>query len=241
MEEELKQRVEQIERDLNELKAVGGIQLKAPVSTETSKTVTDLIKDNILDIVWNDYFYYSSTFESIDRYYTTGLGAANTVNADGLFLQTTAVLGNIADSALYVTSDKTISSDRVARFRTVARVDVVANQNTGILTLSSAGGYVGFKFIGSTIKGVCQDGTTEQTFDIGTAVNDTYVKLELQYFPGQKVEFYVNEIFKGALSRNLPSLYTDTNMIMFAASIEATTASAHELTVEYFEFLQRRK
>ena len=59
-----KEKVEDIEKE-NELRKRSPV-LDRNLDVFSKQVIKDTIKDSIIDIVWNDYFYYSTYFESLD-------------------------------------------------------------------------------------------------------------------------------------------------------------------------------
>lgn len=204
---------------------------------ETKDSLERIISERIFDIVWNDFYYYSSTFESIDRYLTLGTGASEIVNADGLYLATDGTGTNEAGLLLVVSSDL-ISTSRIARFRVSNKVSSITNVNWAALTLEDSLGtsYVGFWMKSGTIYGATSKAGTETLVSLGSYSADTFYKLEL-YFTPAKVTFYVDGIEKGVSTTNIP---TTTPTKLFDIGIGETSASARNSTTSYFEFIQKK-
>jgi hypothetical protein len=97
--------------------------------------------DTAKNIAWDNYFYYSSLFETLDRYTSSATGAGSVViDVTGLILTTEAVVSANATTVLAVDEATLFSFDRPSRFRTSIQVDVFANTTFSIYGLEAGGG-----------------------------------------------------------------------------------------------------
>lgn len=213
------------------------ILLDRYLDSESKDIISDTIKERIIDIVWDDYFYYSSTFESIDRYLTAATGATQIINSDGLYLETLGTGANETDMELFVSTDL-LSINKDARFRISNKVNSITNISWGAYTLmdSLATSYVGFDMINGTIYGITSKAGATTSVDLGSYSADTYYKLEL-YFTPTRVRFYVDGIEKGTSVSNIPIAIPNR---LFSVGIGETSASARSSTTSYFEFIQKK-
>ena len=64
MDEETKKEIADLRSQVTELKTnLGDFQLKYPLDDESRRIIEDVVSDAILDIVWDDYYYFSKFFE----------------------------------------------------------------------------------------------------------------------------------------------------------------------------------
>lgn len=236
--EELNKKLEDFSNKLSLVEKNKDFQLSFPLDTQSKKIIRDALSEEILDIVWNDYFYYSSTFESIDRYLTAGTGASELVNSEGVYLATNGTGSNEAGLLLQVSSDL-ISVQHEARFKVSNKVSSITNVNWAAFTLEDDLGssYVGFWMKSGTIYGATSKTGTETLVNLGSYSANTFYKLELHFTPN-KVTFFVNDIEKGVSITNIP---TATPTRLFDFGIGETSASARNSTTSYFNFIQKKQ
>jgi hypothetical protein len=188
--------------------------------------------DTAKNIAWDNYFYYSSLFETLDRYTSSATGAGSVViDVTGLILTTEAVVSANATTVLAVDEATLFSFDRPSRFRTSIQVDVFANTTFSIYGLEAGGGsYYGFRFDGTILKGVAYDGLTESTQTLASAVDGDIYVLEARFEPGKNITYLVNGETKGIITSNLPRGIVDST----------SDAVAKEAGVSYFELIHSR-
>lgn len=233
--EELTKRIESLQQELSELKAGKDFQLKYPLDEETKRIITQTISSELPRIWWDEIFFLSSVFESVDRFSVT---AAVTISDTGLEMSTSA--GSAAASLLQETGTPIAIENETYFSNTVTVVDVSeVNFDATILTGT---GYVSMQINEGAIVGVCNDGTTSSEVSIGTAVDNGAYLLELNYFPGDRVDFYVDGTLEGSVTSNLPPLTSDvTTIVEYGLEPESGGATATSCNINYFSILQRRK
>jgi hypothetical protein len=181
------------------------------------KVVADVLHDKILDVVWDDYFYYMTFFESIDgwngyNYLISGTdillsqyqnnnptagdkglrmlgGAGVHINAGDV---QDSVTGGLRKAPL---TQPILSFDRPSRFRTQVNVRCISKLNSFIKiggSYTTNPKHYGFVIDEATVKGTCGDGTTGQTVSLGTVAVGDEIILEARFTPGNKVLFYTS-------------------------------------------------
>ncbi len=227
-----------------------GQQLTYPIDNTSKRilerTILEFLPSDITDILWNNLFYYSSFFESLDRYTLNVFGGSVVIGVDGMVITTAATTNDTEGASLDVSATGAIlREDRRSRFRTVVKLDNVAKTLLSILSNDSdqtPGGYIEFIIDKAIIKGRTSDGTSTNTVILGTAIINKDIVLEYQYLPGKQVVFLVNGIQAGVSSKNLPIEPTsDAGTIsIFSATLLTYENSAHGVTIKYFEYIQDR-
>lgn len=161
--------------------------------TLEKKVVEDVIRDRIAEIWWDDIFYITSVFESIDRYLVV---ADATVSTAGLSLS----LGSGACSATLQAKDNNpIKADRKTYFSSPVGIHGIIDAAYQVGILDDA---VYFKISEGVITGHTNDGT-EASVSLGSVGNNTPVLLECVYYPQYKVDFYIDGEIKGTLTSNI--------------------------------------
>ena len=236
--QELTKKLDEFSNKFKELDGNKEFQLHFPLDIQSSKVIRDLISEEIFNIVWDDYYYYSTTFESIDRYYITGTAAAETINSEGLYFETLGTGANEGSAILYITSDL-ISVQREARFQISNKVSSVTNVNWAayILEDALATSHVGFNMTNGIIYGISEKAGTGTSVELGSYIANTFYKLEL-YFSPSKITFFVNDIEKGVITDNIP-IAVPTRLL--DTGIGETSASARSSTTSYFNFIQKKQ
>ena len=92
-------------------------------------------------------------------------------------------------------------------------------------------------FEGTNLYGTSGDGSTLKRELLQVVEVATYYTLEAKFYPGEKIDFYVNGDLKGTITTNLPAgaLYANTVMNMGLFNNEATE---NHVYVGYFEYWQ---
>jgi len=82
-----------------------------------------------------------------------------------------------------------------------------------------------FDILNGAIRAVCADGTTSKVVDTGvTFPGNTWRLLKIIFYPGNRAEFYVDEVLKATIRDNLPAI-TDW-MDILGIGIHNTIASS---------------
>lgn len=200
----------------------------------------------ILDTVWNNYYYYASTFDTLDRYTTAAAGAAQYINSQGLVLETLATTNNETSMLLEISPDL-VSTKRPCRFRVSNMMSETTLVNWQANVLENKGhfpeghSYVGVSMEDGTIYGI----STNNEVSVGvtkvalqTYQANIYYKMELRYFPPNKVDFYVNDVYKGTITSNLP---THQPYYLMDIGIGTKTNATRTSQTSYFDFIQEKQ
>lgn len=222
-----------------------------------SKDITSqVISDRILDIVWNDYFYYYTGFESEDAWDVVS-EASPAVTSGGLTLQTTNTNNNQSYGlrSLGALGSKQITFDQESRFKTSlmfgvdspsTNVDYSLSIGSGINT--SVASHYGFRVESGSLKGISADGTTESEITLmsisgGDGMQVFPYLLEARYFPGKRIDFYVSDSgsdvlkLRGVKTTNLPDIYDTGNI---SIDLFTRTTDVKQAIVGFVEYIQRK-
>ncbi len=225
-------------------------QLKKPLDIISQKLIAQVVdrevRNVIFNTVWDDYFYYSTFIESVDRYdQSTGVGGSIVVNANGLNLDVDTSDTDHAQVTLdildVVSSADILKFDKETRFRTQLKIDDVSEVDFTIGGVGSVIDGIEFQIDDGVIKGTTISNSSVTNITLGSVADDTYVKLEYRYLPSNKVDFYVDDVISGTIRDNLPRISIGTDSI-FGASIEKNAASAATRTafVMFYDLMQKK-
>lgn len=252
---DLKQEVEQLKKEVEQLKGqlnARNNRISRFVDAKQKGEFGALMAQQVMDVVWNDYYYVFEILGSLDAHDYGG--STNNPTHAGL-LVTDAVSNDYVYDAYGTGINKTFNYDKETRFRVAVRWEetggtsgAVQNQLSYITTLDDAttieggGGEdvsaVGFKAVDGTLYGVVKNGS-ETTVELGSIVYNTYYKLELVYYPNNRVDFYVDDKFVASITSALP-VSADNGLAIYNTYIKTTEAVAKTMVIDYFELMQKR-
>lgn len=208
----------------------------------------------IIDIVWNEYFYFFSAFESAEGWDVVSEAVVD-VDSGGLELKTTAIADNRSNAvkSLPFVAD----FDNESRFRTVfyldvdtaaSNIDYSMSVGSGIPTPHSA--HYGFRVEENILYGTCSNGTFESTIALmtlepsqGNGVEAFTYIVEARFYPDSRVDYYVSDVndtkpkLKGSLSSNLPS----GSGVSISYDLYTRTTTAKTAYVYFAEYIQKRQ
>lgn len=234
----------QVEQELKQLRAEVDMLKSQEVITrdmdaQTKDVLRDIFKDFIVDLVWDEIFYISSMDGP----------AAETTSASELFNTSTRQADTSAESFL--------STDRVSKFRChfyfngtdatdcTAYIGTVGTSttDTGITSINQSGmEYLAIKITNGVV-------TLESKSHIGSKskptqyriTDDTTYRLDINYFPRERAEFYINGKFVGGITEYLPGQPNIATFFPLMVSIIRGGSTNRKVTVESWEFIQERQ
>lgn len=228
------QAIQQIETRLQRLE--NNPALNRNLDASSKDVMLQTVQENILDVVWDTYYYYSSNFESIAGYVVMGTTLSGDVDSDGIFVSTTAGTDYVLLSGA---TNNRIVADKELRFRVLALVDAVTDIDASILTMQTADGEIGFQFLNGSLRGFSSNVSGTTTITLSSYSASTYYKLEIRYIPGVCVKFLVDGVEKGQITTNLLN-QTDTDLSMYVQTITVAGGSSRTIRAKYFEVIQKK-
>lgn len=232
------------------------IRLDRYLDNSSKDIMGDIISDRIIDIVWDKYFYYFSTFESADAWDVIS-NAAAPIQGAGLTLETTAVADNRSSAAEYVKFQKVMSFDEESRFRTLFYLDINSTAADIDYSMSIGSGIptplsnrYGFRLEDNKLYGITSNGSSETKVELlttdvdqGGGIEAFIYLVEARNYPGKKVDFYVSDAgqatlkFKGSSTTNLPSGSSGTSI---SFDLYTRTTTAKRAFIDFVEYIQVR-
>lgn len=250
MDAELRSELDDLKRQIDEMKkptsqsvdSEDKFQLKYPLDNDSVKIIEDVVRERIMDIVWDGYARYFTSCSNPDEFDTTGTVACD---EDGILLTTGTSSGNTATAMRDDSMLKGIDFTRQSRFRTRIRTGSAITSyhvEVGLGQRSApnidADGY-GFYIEDDELYGFAQTDFSARTStylqDVSTS---TRYELDARYQPNGRVDFFVDDTLRGSVSTNLP---TGSPINFFNFIVETQTTAARTLEVQAFEFIQAVK
>lgn len=250
--EELEKEISNLKRDLELVKQEQDtkktFQLDYPIDENSKKIISDVINDKILDLVWTKYYYYSTFFESIDGYtQTTGGTGSVDISDTRIAVNTGATNGSSAELQKNPTNQTILRWDRESRFRINFDVSATTNQEIRIAIGDASNGiqdsHYGFWVDDSTLKGTASNGTTSASVTLKTISSSTPYDIEARFYPGKRVDFFVDGKLLGSITdqSKLPSADTTKTFIpFFTFYIENQAGEVKIAECSWFEYIQER-
>jgi len=248
---------QELQRQLNELQqrvdSIDAQRLSYPLDANSrsvlERVTDDFLLDKVFDLTWKKMFHYLTTFESINTT-NSGFGVVavgGSVTADGtqVTISTGGTSSNSAEVYKRPFNFGPSSFNQKSNFRTAIDLSASTNQTVYIIVgKTGANDYYGFKVVNGNLYGVTKDGTTENAVLLQTVTSSTIYNIEARYVPGVKVSFYVDAIYKGTSTVNLPRPYVSGSVVvnknLFDILVTTNENAIKTLTVSFFEFLQFR-
>lgn len=229
---------------------IGGV-LPYPLPKNDRRVIENaterFVDENIFDIIWDDFYNYTTYFESLDGF-DTSLGTTSQLTA-GAFLQSPGT--GVGTTTIFDTDPNPTSFTAESRFQVMIFIGTTTDQ-TVFLTVGSVIGSsdaYGFLIDDATLFGIAQiNSTSRSTINLGITIQDAvFYLLEARYIPNQVVQFYVSEnadvitnklVLRGVLRSNLP--VDDDFSTIFYASIAEKDALIKDITINSYRYMQKR-
>jgi len=235
MPQDIQQRLDNMEREIADLKK--NQTITRDLSFEQQDSMREIINDKIAESTWNNFFYASdfvpftlivtSNTEGNEKLRDTTGNKFLTVDKPTK-LRVAFYFGNTglgAGCTAYVTT---------CHVRTVSGTAPI---------LGNGAEFVGLKIVNNKIF-LCSyvdANKTETLVDINkTIVLDETILLEIQFFPRERADFYINNVYVGSITGNLPSNNNPIIYFPLFVSLLRTDALNHNVNIDYYEFIQDR-
>lgn len=188
--------------------------------------IKEIIQDSIQSIVWDDFFYISAADP-----------AGSAISSGGAY----------SDSE--TNSQITLSILKESRFRCVVNL-LAYNDNPAYITTNHVrpvnvsynigendGQWTGFRIDSDGLKIVnFNEGASTSSLVKTDLATGTDLLLEINYFPRERADYYVDGEFVGSISSNLPS---DPTLEIFSWHFSEVSSGGSTLDIQRVEFLQR--
>jgi len=207
----------------------------------------------IYESIWEDMFFWSTFFESIDGYnQTIPSGGSITNNSEQLILSTGATANNEVRIYKQPEWQGVLTFYKKNAFRTNIVLNSVSNLESWLTvgpSNNSSFSFYGFKIVNNTLKGVsCDGGGTIQEINLMTISSSTSYNLEARYYPNEKIVFYVkgpNDSIgfrpAGVITSHLPKAAQAPFYMIIDVRIKTTDANNKTLSMSFWEFMQSRE
>lgn len=210
------------------------------LSQEQKTAIREIISDKIDDIIWDKHFY-TSAFTP----FTVITGASTTEVIERLRDTSGNLFLSVDMPTKFRVSFNFGSSPTFGNDCTCYITTVHVRSVSGTTPIKANGAeFVGIKIVDNRIY-LCSyldETETEKLIDTQKdIVDDETVILEVQYFPRERADFYINNEYVGSITGVLPKNNTPIIFFPIFCSLKPSVASVHTLNIDYYEFLQQRK
>lgn len=245
--EELRQEMDDFknstQKQVDALKlAFSELQNKRPIDryldSDSKKILTQLIGVNFLDLLFNNIYYYNTWFDAVDGMEKSG----QSFTAAGQLILETAGTGT---NQAYVTKVNPVILNALdftqpSRLRVSIQPRHTTNQNLKMVVGDHNTQAYGFEIEDATLRGFAHNATTGTTKNILTITANTNYTMEARFFPGERIDFFVDSVDYGSITTNLP---TDINTaeILWSISITEQEASLKGVELGQLEYIQTRE
>lgn len=205
--------------------------------------VSDTVGDQLFDSFWKRIYWYSTGFESLSNFNLTNIGGGGAAFLLGSvnIVAAAGSSGNQGELTRLVSPNDAFSFAQESQFRTQVYFNVsttMAAQTIYITMGSALSESYGFKILNSTLYGMAAQNNVVTTKQLPVTLNTTDIfELEAHLYPGQKVEFFVNQSPVGTISTTIPKT---ASTIFLDLYISTQSASAKDFGVYFFNYLQKR-
>jgi len=202
------------------------------------KTVDEFLEDKVFDLMWKKTIHWTTFFESLDGYATTG---TVNISENDVVLTTGASTDDSASIYKAPSWQGLITFNQKSYWRTTATLNNVDDVTEYLVVGSLASGsYYGFKIVDDSLMGVSFDGRTEKTTTLAAVRAAHTYNIEARYTPSDKIVFLVDAVESGVITENLPLPNDVPNLTLFTFKIITGSDTAKTLQASFFEYLQSR-
>lgn len=221
-----------------------------PLHPQDQKVLLEFLKrelpDVIMEMAWDEYFYYFEAFNSLDSLSQSVTGTSG-VDFFSLpqpifyaFTGSTSGDGVLAGKNLF--EQDILTFDKRQYLRTQIRVDSVtsveATIGTGDLRFSTPGNGFGFNIENAVLRGVVNRNGAETFVTLKTIVVDTTYFVEAKLDPeASKVVFFIDGDEKGVINQ-IP--LREANSTLWQLEMQTNSNAAKNLYLQTFEIIQRK-
>lgn len=235
MPNDISQKLEAMQREIDSLKEKSTIN--RDLSWEQQDSMREIISDKLSDSIWNKFFYTSgfTPFTLIVTSDTEGIERLRDTSGD-LFL-------SVDRPTKFRVSFYFGSTGLGAGCTTYITTAHVRSVSGTVPILDNGAEFVGIKIINNRIYLCSYVDSKKKEVLIDTnkvIVLDETVILEIQYFPRERADFFINNVYIGTITGNLPNNNHPIIYYPIFCSLKRTDGLSHNLNIDYYEFLQDR-
>lgn len=237
--EELLKKIENLQRDVDSLRSGQSTHLSKFSAPYDIDDYREIDSDYFREALWNSVFYHSSfNGPAVTTTSSSELFSASTREGDtssGKFLRTD-LPSKFRCHFYFNGTDSLDSTTYIGSFGT-------STLDTGISTINQSDmEYSALKVVNGDVSVVCKNGNKTTIRATGERIVDstTYV-LEMQYYPNERIDFFLNDRPLGSITDALPINANVITYFPLMISIKRGSSTNRKVTVENWEFIQDRK
>lgn len=230
--DELKSKIDKLSSSIIDFESVNDF------SATQQDTIRDVVKDKLMETVWNDYFY-ASGFSPFTLTVSTGSETFERLRdtTEGNFL----VPSRSCKLRVGFYFGGAGLGDNATTYITTAHV----RTDVASLTTIDANGaeYVGIKIVDNEVFLIAHNEGQKKTIikkTKETIVLDETNILEIQFFPNERADFFFNNVYVGSISEGLPNSTPVVFYPLFCSMLRSD-GTTHILNIDFYEFIHLRK
>lgn len=200
----VEQKIIELEREIQELKEEKG-QLVYPFTDETTKLLRDFLNEEIIDAVWNNYFYMYSHFEANEGIGYDSLSGGG-CSPNGLTMYSSEISGvNEYSSAGF--NNPPVDLNNVFETETRVRFQVAIQEHRGYYFVFSVGGkekewnpkHYGIIIEDGKIYASASNGVGILKHYLMDIISDPALDnmhnydVEIKFYPKDRIEFWISD------------------------------------------------
>lgn len=224
---------------------ISGGSLNIPNPTSPLASI-DNIGNMVVSSLRRKDFHWYTIFESVDGYdMSADTGGSSLVNLEGIELITPATNTKKANASKQSTHFKGFdwSKKRSIKICLTAENSFTNNE---IMEFGALGSNfstcigIGFRKVNGSehIHGICGDGSSESTVDLGHMdYSNNSNNYSIDFDPITGCKFYINDVYKGAITTNLPT-GTITAGYIFIVNLKTLENTLKKCLISYYDFWQ---
>lgn len=238
---DLKNLVANLETRLTKVEVPQTTKLDRNLDSTSEAVIATAVRDNFFSIFWDGIFDYATNFESLDGFnIVTSAGGSVDFFGGGI-----SMANDVAPTANdFEFMDKIRPSDSRFDFTTESRfattVSYTNDTNQVVTTIvgSTASDGYGFQVTNGALFGFCCNSGTSSTIKLIPAITTgIFYVLEARFYPGNRVDFYVNRTPHASLTTHLPQT---NNSILWEAVMKTTDTVQKELLIYSVDIVQQK-
>lgn len=234
--EQVDLRIQKLEDKITEISSL--YKVDRYLNSDSQDQLRELIKERIQDIAWEDFIHFSSldgpavqTTSSAEKFDT----ATRQADTSSQKFLTSKAESRFRCHFYFNGTDSLNSTTYIGSFGTATTdlsITSINQEEMEYTALYIQNGEVYLKQKNS-------EKTVEKKVGIQIS-DDTTQTLEMRYYPRERVDFFLNNVFIGAMTEAMPSSQDVVTYFPLLVSIKRAASTNRKVTVESYEFLQGR-
>lgn len=259
--EEIKQKINELETTIRDLTTrldsvsnrtiTSSDIINRDLDNKSKDIIQQVIEERLLDINWNNYFTFSTFFESLDGWDDlSSAGSTVAISGDMVQLTTDAATNDDAEvfKRVFIAEDFSFANDQryktSIRFDSVSDIDCLAVVGDRLPGTTYGVSYYGFHVVNNSLKGISVFDSNTTEVVLQTVAANTIYELEAR-LSKNRLTFYVNGVEKGLITGtnvvgDIIGQTTD-DRLSFTFRVATAANTAKEMDVSYLNFVMKKR